>query len=313
MKPGSTLEPATSWLSSTLPLFVIIEIEKAMETYEKLFIYEVRGEVAEEELPSSDDLIGIWLEGGYSYIFFKETREDEIRQWAESRPDLKYRSETVVDYEDWEAGKKVTHTRVGRFLICPVWDEQEEAGGEIRILLDPGVAFGTAHHSTTRMCLELMERVFGEDPPARVLDLGSGTGILSIAAVRLGAESVVAVDHNGLAVKTAEKNLRLNGVRDRVSLHQGEAADFLNAGPDLLVANLYFSALRELAGEPDFAAAKWHLLSGLHGGDAEQLLKPLEKLPLRLIELKSDGDWHAMLLQNNSLRSTELRDQTTEK
>lgn len=267
-----------------------------VEAYEKLYIYEIQGDVEDEDLPSREALIGTWPEGECSYVFFKESREEEIRRWADARPGLKYRSETVVDYRDWEAGRKVEHTRAGRFLICPVWDRREAAEGEIRILLDPGVAFGTAHHPTTRACLELMQRVFEEDPPRRVLDLGAGTGILSIAAARLGAESVVAVDYNKLAVKTAENNLRLNGVRDRVALRHGDAADFLNAEADLLIANLYYSALRDLTENPHFATGKWCLLSGLHAGEAEQMIKHLEKIPLGMIELKNVDNWHTMLL-----------------
>ena len=96
------------------------------------------------------------------------------------------------------------------FHLCPTWEEPAPAAGELVIRLEPGLAFGSGYHPTTQGCLTLMRRVFEADPPGQVLDLGTGTGILTLAALALGAKRVVAVEYNELAVRTAARNLKHN-------------------------------------------------------------------------------------------------------
>jgi len=95
----------------------------------------------------------------------------------------------VLSYGEWEAGKPLQPASLAGFHLCPVWEE-------------PGQAFGSGYHPTTRGCLTLLRRVFASEPPRRVLDLGTGTGILAQASLALGAERVVAVEYNELAVRT---------------------------------------------------------------------------------------------------------------
>jgi len=130
-----------------------------------------------------------------------------------------------VQEEDWAHGWKAYFHPfpVGRrFLIRPTW-EAADAGDRIEIVLDPGMAFGTGQHPTTRQCLELLETYVR--PGHRVADVGTGSGVLAIAAALLGAARVVAVDVEPVALEAAAGNVAANGVGDRVTLAPGSAAE----------------------------------------------------------------------------------------
>ena len=124
----------------------------------------------------------------------------------------------VVEEEEWQdAWKEHFHAfRVGtRTMIVPTWRTYEPREDDVVITLDPGMAFGTGHHPTTRMCLELLETHI--QPGDRVLDLGCGSGILSIAAAKLGASDVFGLEIDPIAASVAERNVRENGVQDTVT------------------------------------------------------------------------------------------------
>ncbi len=127
-----------------------------------------------------------------------------------------------VSEKDWAEAWKghFTLLRVGkRLVVKPSWIEHEAAPGEVVVELDPGMAFGTGHHPTTHGCLEALEAVVTQG--ARLLDLGAGSGILTIAALKLGAASAVALDVDPIAVRAARANLRAAGLSRRVSLVRG--------------------------------------------------------------------------------------------
>ena len=152
--------------------------------------------------------------------------------------------------EDWQTQWR-THfdlLRVGsRLVIKPTWIDYVRAGEEIVVELDPGMAFGTGYHPTTHTCLEALEDLV--TPGMTVLDLGTGSGILSIAAVHLGASKVVALDIDPQAVRAARQNFRRTRVQRQVSLTQGTVPHPL-AGEgqfDLVVANISARAVGERA------------------------------------------------------------------
>lgn len=168
-------------------------------------------------------------------------------------------SERPVREEDWaHAWKEFFHVQhVGRIVIRPTWREYVPAPGEVVLDLDPGMAFGTGQHETTRLCLAALgERM---QPGARVLDLGCGSGILSVAAARLGAAAVTAVDIESAAVEATAANARRNGVSDQVRVALGSLGpDWPFPEPpagmfDLVVANIHATAVAALA--PALAAA----------------------------------------------------------
>ncbi len=158
----------------------------------------------------------------------------------------------TVDEDEWQnSWKEHFHVlRVGRRLVVkPTWREYEPEPDDVVIVLDPGMAFGTGHHPTTRSCMEALERLVA--PGASVLDFGCGSGILSIAASKLGAMSVLGVEADSSAVRVAKQNARENGVEHNVRVVEGtlprpeaRAGEF-----DVAVANISAKVVSESAGE----------------------------------------------------------------
>ena len=136
----------------------------------------------------------------------------------------------LLEADDWAEAWKAHYQplRIGeRLLIRPLWIAVELEPNDIEISLDPGMAFGTGTHPTTQLCLEALERLI--EPAQDVLDLGSGSGILSIAAAKLGARRVLALDIDPIAVYTTADNARANGVADRVIAEQGSLENVLGS------------------------------------------------------------------------------------
>ena len=151
---------------------------------------------------------------------------------------------------DWQDSWKQHFTllRIGqRLIVKPSWIEYEPGEGEVLVELDPGLAFGTGYHPTTYTCLEVMEQLV--KPGMTVLDLGCGSGILTIAALKLGADQVVALDIDPQAVQSSRRNFRRTRIREQVQLDQGTLPHRL-APPgsmDLVVANISSRGIRERA------------------------------------------------------------------
>lgn len=123
-----------------------------------------------------------------------------------------------------------------RLLVRPMWEEEYDAGGRVVLHLEPGLAFGTGTHETTRLCMELLEKYI--ESGDTLLDMGCGSGILSVAGLLLGAKSAVGVDIDALAVKTAVANAEVNGVADRFTGICGNLAEKVTGKFDVVVANI---------------------------------------------------------------------------
>jgi len=155
----------------------------------------------------------------------------------------------IVADEDWaDAWKKHYHpVRLGqRILIRPLWVEVEPQADDIVIALDPGMAFGTGTHPTTQLCLEALERQV--TPSIDVLDLGCGSGILSIAAAKLGAGKIIAVDIDQLAVDATVENAGVNGVADKIHAYRGTLETVITSARrfDLVVVNILAKIIIEM-------------------------------------------------------------------
>ena len=168
----------------------------------------------------------------------------------------------ILDEREWESAWKKSFfvLRVGRrIVIRPPWRKYKPRPDDAVVNLDPGMAFGTGHHPTTRMCLLEMERLVTEG--AEVLDVGAGSGILSIAAVKLGASRSLALDVDQVAVEVAKENVRKNGVGASIQVKQGSlpSTHIAKGSFDLAMANISAKAVVELAP---------HLVSSLRPGGA---------------------------------------------
>lgn len=267
-----------------------------LRKYEKLYIYTLHGAATGARARFGDSLLAEWEDAGTTLLFFEAPREEDVRRLADELPGLEYLSETVLDYENWEAGQPVAATRVAGFLVCPTWDILEPSEDEPRILLDPGVAFGTGLHPTTRSCLRALREVFTLDRPARVLDLGCGTGILSIAALLLGAESAVAVDYTSMATDTARACFDLNGLSARSRIILGGAAENLHHEAGLIISNIYIQVIEKLFRRHEYTERKWLLVSGIHGSEQAGIAAGLIKNSGRkIIETYEENNWYTYL------------------
>ena len=198
----------------------------------------------------------------------------------------------------WKSHFKIL--RIGQHLVIkPTWLELESDTGpeDIVIELDPGIAFGTGYHPTTATCLEAMEQHI--TPNMTVLDLGSGSGILTIAAIKLGAEQVIALDIDGQAVSAARRNFRRLGINKQVKLGQG-SVPHPTARPesiDLAVANI--SARGVVDRCPFISTAlkpgAWFIASGLLNTQKQEVAVALEPLGFSLINEWPQEDWVTLL------------------
>jgi ribosomal protein L11 methyltransferase len=189
--------------------------------------------------------------------------------------------------------------RVGeRIVIVPSWREAEYVPreGDVVLLLDPGMAFGTGLHPTTRLCLRALEELVA--PGQRVLDVGAGSGILSIAAARLGASAVEAVEIDAVAAAVCQDNVDRNGVGELVSVRHGALAPSPGRPFDLILANITLRALLEL--HPLLAA---HLrpggravLSGVLAEGVDELLEAVRRHGWSHQRTDQEQDWVALLL-----------------
>ncbi len=208
--------------------------------------------------------------------------------------------ETEIKDEDWETNwKQYFHPiRVGRKLvICPTWQEHASLRDDVIIFLDPGMAFGTGHHPTTRMCMELLEDtiVGGE----KIIDLGCGSGILSVTAVKLGALSSIGFEIENNASKVAKENCVLNGVDESVEVFNSTLPDnrYSEGDFDLALANISAKVIIELADHltKGLRSGGKLILSGVLENALEDVRGVFEPLGVVFEKVMTDSDWTAVL------------------
>jgi len=205
--------------------------------------------------------------------------------------ELRVRSVDDADWTDaWKAG--YAPQRIGRVVIVPSWLDEPIGADEVALRLDPGMAFGTGLHPTTRACLTLLQEV--RPMPPVVLDVGSGSGILALAALRLGAERAVCYDTDPLAVEATVANADANGLSGRVTANLGSLPQAPTGEPYLLVlANLVAAVLIDL-GESlaaHTAPGGTLLASGIIDARADEVIDALSAAGFVVDQRLDDGEW----------------------
>jgi len=222
-----------------------------------------------------DGLNTAYLPGSIKNVNLSDIREED---WANS---------WKAYYKPVQAGERV--------VIKPTWEQYDAGQGDLVIELDPGMAFGTGTHPTTVMCIRMLEKVVkgGET----VFDVGTGSGILAVAAAKLGAGRVRAVDMDEVAVNAARFNVAVNHVEDKVEVAAGNLLDGIVGRADIVVANIVADIIIRLC--PDaFGALKAggkFIASGIIAPRAEEVIDHIKKMGFIVCAAAREGDWVALL------------------
>ena len=207
-----------------------------------------------------------------------------------------------VNEEDWATSWKAFYhtTRIGKkMVIVPMWEEYEEQEGDVVIRMDPGMAFGTGTHETTRLVIELLEKY--TVPGCRMLDVGCGSGILAICASKLGAEICRAYDIDPVAVRVAKENIEISG-QTNITCEQSDLlrqVDISDGKYDLITANIVADIIIRMA--PDVEAymndGATLLASGIITERAEEVIAALDKCGLDVVDRIDDNGWCALVVK----------------
>jgi len=198
--------------------------------------------------------------------------------------------------EIWEKSREVIRVS-DRIVIKPTFKEYSAKSDEIVLTIDPKMSFGTGEHQTTKLILRLLEKYVTKE--LKVLDVGSGTGILAIAAVKLGASKAIAVDFDEICLDNCKENCVLNGVSDSVEIITGEIDEVKEKDFDLILANIQKNVLIEIAEKintklkPKGVA----ILSGLLESDKITIEKKYHALGLRTTHIETLDEWIAIAFQ----------------
>lgn len=202
-----------------------------------------------------------------------------------------------VNEEDWENNWKKYYkpVKVGeKIVIKPIWEEYKEASGELVVELDPGMAFGTGTHETTRMCIKALEKYI--KPESMVFDIGTGSGILAIAAAKLGAAKVIGVDLDPVAVNSAKENVKYNNVENIEILH-GNLLDVVSGKADIIVANIIADIIILILSDVKkcINSGGYFISSGIIKARKDDVVEKLKEAGFEIIETNTEGEWVAIV------------------
>jgi ribosomal protein L11 methyltransferase len=260
--------------------------------YQDLHIYYLKGRVADDPVMEDPSFIGNWQEEEDAFLFFIQPATDLVHRILERQSHLILVDQYEMAYEQWQGGIPAPFL-AGDLRVVPPWHAEAGPVDGRTIVLDPGVVFGAGNHPTTCDCLTAIQMAFRHQAVRQVMDLGTGTGLLALAAARLGAGRVLAVDLNGLAASTAQRNVRANGLAGAILVVQGDAKNFMDLPCDLMVSNIHYEIMRDLVTAPGFRTQKQFILSGLLRSQAREIEHRLLQGPARILrKWDRGGIWY---------------------
>ena len=224
---------------------------------------------------------------------------EDLRRAMEAYPAVQLTAKPIYE-QDWAVSWREIFGVVDtgdRIVIVPTWIEHEVQPGQIAIRLDPGQAFGTGHHETTRLCLSAIDEL--GRPGMAVLDVGTGSGVLAIAAILLGAATVEAIDIDPIAAEVARKNCDANGIGPEVRVSAGVLAEDHPGRYDLVLSNISTDANLRLA--PIFGSVVnpggFAILSGILSPDARRAQAAMADHGFALTAIRHERDWCQLQFQ----------------
>lgn len=200
-----------------------------------------------------------------------------------------------IDQIDWETSWKQYFKPVhitDRIVVKPQWEEYLPQKDELIIHIDPGMAFGTGTHETTSMCIKAIEKNL--EPGYSILDIGTGSGILSIAAVLLGAKEATGVDLDPVAVEVANENIEINGLSDKINILHGDLLTLIEGQFDIVVANIIADAILILLDSDVKSFVKdkgLFICSGIIQEKEDLVVEKLKEKGFEIKEINRDGEW----------------------
>lgn len=199
--------------------------------------------------------------------------------------------------EDWANTWKQYYkpSKVGeKIVVKPIWEEYEQKEGELVVNLDPGMAFGTGTHETTRMCIQALEKYVKEE--STVFDVGCGSGILAIAAAKLGAKLAVGVDLDPVAVESSIENVGYNNLNNIEILH-GNLVEVIDGKADIVVANILAEIICILTDDVKRVMKDGgvFITSGIIHDRVDMVCEKLEATGFEVIEKNRDGEWNCIV------------------
>ena len=223
-------------------------------------------------------------------------RLKELKEMGLDLGEAKVEHEKMYE-EDWANTWKQYYkpSKVGeKIVVKPIWEEYEAKDGELVVDLDPGMAFGTGTHETTRMCIQALERYVKEE--STVFDVGCGSGILAIAAAKLGAKLAVGVDLDPVAVESSIENVGYNNLKNIEILH-GNLVEVIDGKADIVVANILAEIICILTDDVKrvLKDSGVFITSGIIHDRVDMVCEKLEATGFEVIEKNRDGEWNCIV------------------
>lgn len=204
-----------------------------------------------------------------------------------------------VNQSDWENEWKNYYkpVKVGeKIVVKPTWENYDKQEGDLILELDPGMAFGTGTHETTSMCIQALEK-YVKSENTTVLDIGCGSGILSIAAGLLGSKNVIGVDLDPVAVKVSKENIELNNLSENIEVRHGNLMDVVSEKAEIVVANIIADIIIFLSKEVGNYLKEDGIFisSGIIHAKLDEVVEAIEEAGFEILEVNKKGEWAAVV------------------